>query len=101
MSRQQALQPAPTQGEQASGALKGCYTAAQIIALLQISQRSFFALKRVGRLPFLEELRPRLGRSVRYRADLVDRYLAGQWGQSRAFGSHGRKCAGLHTGSIR
>lgn len=55
-----------------------CYTAAQIIAKLQISPSHFFNQRRLGRLPFLEELKPRLGRSVRYRADLVDRYLAGR-----------------------
>ena len=62
-----------------------CYTAAQIITLLQLPTRSFYDLKRRGKLPFLEELQPRLGGRIRYRADLVDRYLAGQWGQPRSF----------------
>lgn len=34
-------------------------------------------------MPFLEELLPRMG-APRYRADLVDRYLAGQWMQQAA-----------------
>lgn len=83
MSRQHALKTAAAEAEQSHGrahvAHARCYTAAQIIAFLQISKCSFFALKRRGQLPFLEELRPRLGRTVRYRADLVDRYLAGGW----------------------
>ena len=62
-----------------------CYTAPQIMALLQIPYRSFYDWKRRGKLPFLEELKPRLGGRIRYRADLVDRYLAGQWGQPRSF----------------
>jgi excisionase family DNA binding protein len=62
-----------------------CYTVAQICEQLQLPRRTFHELKRQGRLPFLEELQPRLGRRLRYRADLVDRYLAGQWGQPRSF----------------
>jgi len=65
-----------------------CYTVAQILELLQLPRRTFFTLKKAGQLPFLEELRPRIGRRARFRADLVDRYLAGEWGRSRAFASH-------------
>lgn len=63
---------------------KRCYTIAQLLELLQMSRGTFFELKRQGRLPFLEELRPRLGRRARYRADLVDRYFANEWTASRA-----------------
>jgi hypothetical protein len=43
-------------------------------------------LRKAGGLPFIEELRPRLGRNrPRFRADLIDRYLAGQWHGPRAF----------------
>ena len=62
-----------------------CYTTAQVIEALQLPRRSFYALKAAGALPFLEELTPRVGRRARYRADLVDRYLAGEWTQPRAF----------------
>lgn len=56
------------------------YTAAQVRELLAHMPRStFFTLKAAGQLTFLEELRPRLGRSARYRADLVDRYLENDW----------------------
>lgn len=65
-----------------------CYTVPDVLAKLQMSQRTFRRLRAAGALPFLEELQPRLGRAVRYRADLVDRYLAGQWGQSRFFRRH-------------
>ncbi|HWK10852.1 MAG TPA: helix-turn-helix domain-containing protein [Vicinamibacterales bacterium] len=55
-----------------------CYTVADVCGLLKVSRRTFFYQRQHGKLPFLEELRPRIGRP-RYRADLVDRYLAGQW----------------------
>ena len=64
-----------------------CYTTEQVLAALQnMPLSTFTALKRRGKLPWLQELKPRAGRRVRYRADLVDRWLAGQWGQPRAFG---------------
>lgn len=62
-----------------------CYTVPQILELLQLPRRTFYELKAAGKLPCLEELQPRLGRRLRYRADLVDRYLAGQGIGPRAF----------------
>jgi hypothetical protein len=58
-----------------------CYTVAQLLGpdLLNLPRATFYALKAAGQLPMLEELKPRLGRCARYRADLVDRYLANQW----------------------
>ncbi len=90
MKGQQTFESAAPKPEQADRYAHRCYSAAQIIAFLNISPRSFFALKRRGQLPFLEELRPRLGRSVRYRADLIDRYLAGEWAgtEQRRHGKH-------------
>lgn len=67
-----------------------CYTARDIQVRLKMSRSTFNALKKDGKLPFLEELKPRLGGIVRYRADLVDRYLAGQWQQAPRFGALGR-----------
>jgi hypothetical protein len=67
-----------------------CYTLADVLERLQLPRRTFFTLRRAGKLPFLEELTPRLGRRPRFRADLVDRYLAGQWGGPRAFTRHKR-----------
>lgn len=67
-----------------------CYTLPQVLELVQIPRRTFYTLRNAGKLPFLEELKPRVGRRVRYRADLVDRYLAGQWGQPRSFSTHRR-----------
>lgn len=64
-----------------------CYTTAQLLDALHMPRRTFFRLKAAGALPYLEELKPRSGRLARYRADLVDRYLAGQWGQPRSFGT--------------
>ncbi len=62
-----------------------CYTVGQLLDLLQMKISTFTTLKRTGQLPFLEELQPRLGKRVRYRAEPIDRYLAGQWGQPRSF----------------
>lgn len=66
------------------------YTIAMVCAVLSIPRRSFFHLRKTGQLPMLEELKPRIGRVVRYRADLVDRYADGLWGQPRSFASHRR-----------
>lgn len=63
-----------------------CYTVAELLAKLQMAKTTFNTLKRAGKLPFLEELRPRLGRRARYRADPVDRYLRGEWNNLPAFG---------------
>jgi len=68
-----------------------CYTVAQVLDKLNMPQRTFTQLKAAGKLPFLDECRPRLGRTIRYRADLVDRYLAGQWGQPVSFGAARRR----------
>jgi hypothetical protein len=55
-----------------------CYTIADLLAILRVSKRTFHHLKATGRLPFVEELRPRIGHP-RYRADLVDRWLQNDW----------------------
>ena len=62
-----------------------CYTVAEVLDKLQMTERTFQRLRKAGELPFLEELRPRLGRRPRYRADLVDRYLDGRWERPLAF----------------
>lgn len=62
-----------------------CYRKADLLQLLQMSERTFERLRRDGRLPFLDELRPRLGRVIRYRCEPVDRYLANQATAPRAF----------------
>jgi hypothetical protein len=69
-----------------------CYTVPELLAKLQMPKATFTTLKRAGKLPFLEELRPRLGRRVRYRADLVDRYLSGEWNRPTV-SSFGRRRA--------
>lgn len=62
-----------------------CYTLDEVCARLKMPKRTFARLRAQGRLPCLEELRPRLGRRIRYRADLIDAYLRGDWAQPRAF----------------
>jgi hypothetical protein len=56
-----------------------CYTTVDVLAKLKMPRRTFSKLKKTGKLPFLQELLPRLGKHRRYRADLVDQYLDGQW----------------------
>jgi hypothetical protein len=56
-----------------------CYTLREVLVKLKLPARTFFSLRARKRLPFLQEIRPRLGRSPRYRADLIDRYLRGEW----------------------
>jgi len=63
------------------------YTLRELLARLRMGKTTFQRLRAAGGLPFVEELRPRLGRIVRYRAEPVDRYLAGQWQEHpRVFG---------------
>ena len=64
-----------------------CYTLADVLALLQLPRTTFYTHLANGALPFVEELKPRIGRRARYRAAPIDRYLAGDWGRSRFFGS--------------
>jgi len=66
------------------------YTVTDVCAILNIPRRSFFHHLKTGQLPMCQELRPRIGRVKRYRADLVDQYAAGEWGQPRSFASHRR-----------
>jgi hypothetical protein len=73
---------------------KKFYTKAQLLVLLELPLSTFDDLRRAGRLPFLEELRPRLGKHARYRADLVDRYLTGQWNTPVHRPSFGRRRTG-------
>jgi hypothetical protein len=56
-----------------------CYTTVEVLEALNMPRSTFEQLKRAGRLPFLEELRPRVGKVARYRADLIDQYLANRW----------------------
>jgi hypothetical protein len=62
-----------------------CYLVPEILPLLNMNAKTFARLRKAGKLPFLEELRPRLGRKARYRADLIDRYLEGRWERPLAF----------------
>jgi hypothetical protein len=71
------------------------YKTADLLLKLDMSYRTFKRLNKTGKLPFLEELKPRLGQEARWRADLVDRYLAGQWEtwgpDASRFFAHGRR----------
>lgn len=91
MGAKDSIKSAAGKPRESTAAPKRCYTIAQVCDALQITRRTFSALRRAGKLCFLEELKPRIGHP-RFRADLLDKYLAGQWGQSRFFASaRGRK----------
>ena len=62
-ARRPRRQPAPT------------YTVPDILRILRISRRTFFRLRKSGAAPFLEDVTPRVGRTVHYRAAPVDAYL--------------------------
>lgn len=66
------------------------YLVRDVCEILKMSRRQFFEHRRAGRLPMCEELRPRIGRVLRFRADLVDRYAEGRFGQLRSFSAHRR-----------
>ena len=61
-----------------------CYLIPELLIKLQMNRRQFSRLRLAGKLPFLEELLPRLDQRPRYRADLVDAYLAGKRPMLRA-----------------
>jgi excisionase family DNA binding protein len=65
-----------------------CYTIHEVCEKLHLAPSSFYELRKKGRLPFIEELRPRIGRMARFRADLVDRYL-----ENRTIAFPGKKSA--------
>lgn len=67
-----------------------CYTRRKALEVLQMAPSTFTRLKAQGKLSCVVELEPRLGRRARYRADLIDLYVAGQWGRPRSFASHRR-----------
>jgi len=81
---------APSVANQRSPNIR-CYTVRDLLTALALSRTTLFDLYHRGQLPFLEELKPRIGKRLRFRADLVDRYLAGEWGQSRTFSSVRRR----------
>jgi len=92
MKRQQPLQPLAL-GSELGGRTHDvesrprqvrCYRIPQLLNELQMSRTTFERARRAGKLPFLEELQPRIG-GPRYRADLIDRYFAGQFGKPRSF----------------
>lgn len=94
MKRKQALQSASTPLQQPNRHAHrvhrvrqvecATYTIRQVCDRISMARRTFFTLRSQGALPFLEEVQPRLGRLVRYRADLVDAYAANQFNRASA-----------------
>ena len=60
-----------------------CYSVQRLLDKLSMPRSTFLQLKNAGRLPFLEECRPSVGRSIRYRAEPIDRYLTDGWAAGR------------------
>lgn len=56
------------------------YLLPEVLEKLQMKRSTFFSLQAAGQLVMVEELKPRLGRRIRYKAEPIDRYVAGQWG---------------------
>lgn len=85
MRRQRALKPESASSQQphrhrhlahqARQLEPGAYTIAQVISRVPMSRRTFYRLLALGELTFLEEL-PRLGGLRRFRADLVEEWVA-------------------------
>jgi len=67
-----------------------CYTRRQVIALLQLERRTFERLRKAGALPYVVELQPVIPNNKRYRADVLDRYLSGDYGTSQLLSAHKR-----------
>ena len=60
-----------------------CYTTRQVCEALNLSRSTFGRKLRSGGLPFLEEIKPRIGQKARYRAEPIDRYLENRLRRSR------------------
>lgn len=87
-NRQTAFASEPTSAQPQHARAHRAYTVAQLCEVLELPRSTFFHLRQSGQLPFVQELRPRIGRLARFRAEPVDRWLAGEWQQPRAFRSH-------------
>ena len=55
------------------------YLTAELLTKLEMSRSTFDDLRKRGKLPFIEEIKPRIGRKIRWRREPVDRYLASNW----------------------
>lgn len=85
------------------GRPRRAYTLAQLCEALDLPVSSYYDLKRAGKLPFVEELKPRIGKRLRFRADLIDLYLAGEWQRSHVTQSRTRPTSTVipEMGAIR
>lgn len=87
MSRKRALQASAPKAEQSQGhrhvahvpLQAGAYTITKVLERIDMPRRTFTRLRDAGRLPFLEEVQPRLGMRPRYRADLIEQYVSNQF----------------------
>lgn len=84
MADQRALQSPTTPSQQPNsrrhvmhGSLDaGAYTITKVLERIDMARSTFYRLQAAGELPFLEEVKPRLGKRPRFRADLVEQYVA-------------------------
>lgn len=92
MNRDSAFQSAPTPAEQPNRRPhvaqrqrhieRGAYTITEVCDRISLARSTFYRLRNAGELPFLEEVRPRLGKRARYRADLVEQFVANQFNRN-------------------
>lgn len=62
----------------------GVYTVTQVCERVSLARSTFYRLRDAGELPYLEEVKPRTGKRARYRADLVEQYVANAFNGSPA-----------------
>jgi len=55
-----------------------------------MSAKKFERKHKAGELPYVVELQPSIPNHKLYRADLIDRYAAGEWEAPRTLASHRR-----------
>lgn len=87
MSRKHTLKPSAAPAQQPlrrahvsdRDLQSGTYTITQVCQRTSLARSTFYRLRDAGELPFLEEVRPRIGKRARYRADLIEQWVAGNW----------------------
>ena len=58
---------------------RGAYTITEVCERISMPRSTFYRLLAAGELPFIEEVQPRLGKRPRFRADLVETFVANQF----------------------
>lgn len=81
----------------------GAYTITKVLERIDMARSTFYRLLAAGELPFLEEVQPRLGKRPRFRADLVEQYVANTFNRDPlrlVRRRHIRNSAAPHTSTV-